>query len=111
MNITEQLVNSINNMTIDDKVKPTTNEQKGNDTIELKNKVKSNIDVDRLFMLFINKYQHLNNYNNRKNIYMLCEMTINVFITKQTDQFYLNFLESTINETMRESSSNMDIIN
>jgi len=55
--------------------------------------------IKNVYIIFLNKYEHLNNYKNKKIILNMCIIVVNSMPEHNIDlNFYLNFIESTINE-------------
>lgn len=64
--------------------------------------------IKKLYIMFINKYNHLNNDNNKKIIYNLFDIVItNMPENKNNLSFYLNFIESSINSFSSDTFSDL----
>ena len=66
----------------------------------------NNIDViDKVYNIFMNKYKHLDNENNRNLIYNLCTIAVNKIPQySYNPSFYLNFIESSIQNIKKNNN-------
>ena len=57
------------------------------------------IYINNLMILFLEKYHHLDNEKNKEIIYKLCDMLVKQMPEHKNNKlFYINFLESTIKD-------------
>ncbi len=65
----------------------------------------NDIHINRIMNIFLSKYEHLDNFKNKKIIYSMCEILVNQIPDKvDNPQFFMNLLESLISDITSQSN-------